>query len=114
MRNPAALCTLLLLSACTAPPLAAERISLFRSLDSRQCSGGGTTPQTLAERLRAGGVEVLGVSCGVDGRMRPAMCGAGDGRIAIIEVAADQRARAEALGFAPLERLPDAQRVPCR
>ena len=68
---------------------------------------------TLLGQLAPAGVEVISSSCGTDGRMRIAMCGAADGRIGIFEVPARNADAAAALGFAPLSRLPSAQVVPC-
>jgi hypothetical protein len=58
-------------------------------------------------------VPVLAVGCGTDGRMRPMVCGAADGRIAIIEIPAEHLAAADRLGFKPLTALPAARRLPC-
>jgi hypothetical protein len=83
-------------------------------MGSVQCEGGGTPPAEWERRLAAAGVRPVASGCGVDGLMRPAVCGAPDGRIFIVEVRADQAPAAAALGFAPLANLPDAARAPCR
>ena len=79
-----------------------------------QCEGGGTPLPELARDLRDAGIPVLASTCGSDGRMRPAACGRGDGRIGIFEIPASAAAAAEAKGYAPLARLPDAEESPCR
>jgi len=114
LRRLAALACLplaLLLPACAG--VAAPPLEVYQSLGSRQCERGGRTPAELAELLRAAGVPVQAVGCGHDGRMRPMVCGAADGRIAIIAIPAEQLATAEQLGFWPLSALPDARRLPC-
>ena len=91
----------------------AASVTLFKPLGTRQGEAGGPTPDSLAQALREGGVTVQLMSCGHDGRMRPAVCGAADGRLVIVDVPADQQARAESLGWRPLSGLPDAVRRPC-
>ena len=95
--------------AAEAPPL-----SVAISLGTRQCAAGGQQPEDLARRLTESGVRVLAQTCGTDGRMRPAMCGAADGRLAIFEIPAAQWTAAQALGYVRLDTMPDAQREPCR
>jgi hypothetical protein len=87
--------------------------SMFISLGSLQCTGGGTSLPVLRAELEAAGVPVLAASCGSDGLARPAVCGIGDGRIAIMEFAQLDVAAATALGYAPLSLLPDASAGPC-
>ena len=87
---------------------------VFKSLGSVQCSRGGADPASLARQLTDAGVAVRNSACGSDGRMRAAMCGANDGRIAIFEVDSADLAAAARLGFAPLANLPEAQVSPCR
>lgn len=91
-----------------APPL-----KVWRSLGSLQCSGGGTPVAALREQLTAAGVVVLASACGSDGRMRAAMCGRPDGRIAVFDIAAGDAARAAAAGFQPLSALPEAVLQAC-
>jgi hypothetical protein len=98
-------------AACAAEP---PPLSVAISLGTRQCAAGGQQPEDLARRLRESGVQVLAQTCGSDGRMRPAMCGAADGRLAIFEIPAAQWAAAQALGYVRLDSMPDAQREPCR
>jgi hypothetical protein len=98
-------------SACTT---VAAPVWIAQSLGSRQCEDGGRTPQAMAQALRDAGIGVLAVACGHDGRMRPAVCGGPDGRLALVEIAGEQRERAQALGWVPLAGLPEAQRQPCR
>ena len=105
------------------PPLAAllgvcgtiapPPVAVYQSLGSRQGEGGGRTPAALAKALRAAGIPVRAVRCDSDGRMRPQVCGAPDGRLAVIDVPAEHQAAAEAMGFRPLATLADARRTPC-
>jgi D-arabinose 1-dehydrogenase-like Zn-dependent alcohol dehydrogenase len=100
--------------AAPAPESVSTPMAVAHSLGSRQCEAGGTTPQALAERLREAGVSVATWGCGHDGRMRPAVCGAGNGQIAVLEIDPAQLAQARQLGFTPLVDWPDARRQPCR
>lgn len=65
-----------------------------------------------AELARAG-VKPLQAACGNDGRVYPSTCGAPDGRIVIVTVAASDVERARSVGFAPLSQLPEAVKTPC-
>ena len=68
---------------------------------------------TMIGQLSDGGVPVLDASCGTDGKMYIAVCGAADGRIGIFDVAEDKLPAAATLGFAPLRDLPEATRTAC-
>ena len=92
---PFALLPLVFFSACST---VAAPVALFKPLGTRQCESGGPAPEAVAQVLRDAGVAVAAVACGHDGRMRPAVCGAADGRLVIVDVPVDQQARAEALG----------------
>lgn len=106
--------TSLILGACadlrTAP---APGISVYKYVGSKQCNGGGVRLETMMRQLSTAGVPVMNVSCGTDGRMYPAMCGAPDGRIGILEIPESKVNAAAALGFAPLSNLPDASKTVC-
>jgi hypothetical protein len=97
-------------AACTT---VAAPVAVVRSLGTRQCEAGGTTPAALAQKLRDAGLSPLAPGCAHDGRMRPAVCGAPDGRLALVEIPHAQLARAQALGFVALSTLPEARREPC-
>lgn len=101
-------------SACISDPKPPGSVSVYKSLGSLQCGAGGASVDTLEAQLRAAGVAVRATACGTDGRMRPAVCGAPDGRIGIFDVPASQRRQALAQGYSLLASLPDAQRVACR
>lgn len=103
-----------MLAACGGRAAAPDTIALYVSIDSVQCEGGGTAPAEWERRLAAAGVRPVSTGCGVDGMMRPAVCGAPDGRIFIVDVPAAQAPAAAALGLARLNKLPDAARTPCR
>jgi hypothetical protein len=90
-----------------------EVVAVWKSLGSRQCSGGSTSVESLASQLRQAGVAVHAAACGHDGRMRPAVCGQPDGRIGLFDIAAADLDRATALGFRPRAGLPDATALPC-
>lgn len=89
------------------------RINVYKYVGSKQCSGGGTPLATMMRQLSDAGIPAMSVSCGVDGRIYPAMCGAADGRIGILEVPEAKASAAAALGFAPLSSLPEASRTVC-
>lgn len=117
MRNTfSSLLVLIPLAACAAgntAGAAVEKISMARNTGAVQCEGGGLTLQETERQLADAGVQVLSISCGHDGRMRPMMCGRGDGSLHIVEIPASQAAKAETLKFIPLSRLPEAKRRPC-
>lgn len=92
----------------------AAPVAVVKSLGGRQCEGAGTNPAALGQALRQAGLQVLAEGCAHDGRMRPAVCGAPDGVMALFEIPADQLQKAEALGYAALASLPDARRQVCR
>lgn len=96
-----------------APGQAASAVSVYLSLGSRQCQEGGRTVSEVQKLLTDAGVRVLSSSCGTDGMAYPAVCGAPDGRIAILEVPADQVEAARKAGFSLLSQRPRAQRQPC-
>lgn len=89
------------------------RSSVYKYVGSVQCGGGGTPLSAMMRQLSEGEVPVLDVSCGTDGKMYMAVCGAADGRIGIFDVAEAELPAAAALGFAPLRNLPGATRTAC-
>ncbi len=88
-------------------------VSVVKSTGSVQCTGGGRTLAALQAELTGAGVSVSGASCGHDGMIRPAVCGATDGTVGIFEVPAAQRAQAEALNFTLLSAAPATVRSAC-
>lgn len=88
-------------------------LEVYRTLGSKQCEGGGKTSVQLRAELEAARVVVKEMHCGRDGRMHPAMCGAGDGKIAIFLIDARDLERARSAGYAPLTDLPEARREQC-
>lgn len=103
------------LNACsTFEPASTEpRVSVYKYVGSVQCKGGGTPLSAMMRQLSDGGIPVLDVSCGTDGRMYPAVCGAADGRIGILAVPEARVAAAKTLGFLPLSSLPEARKTMC-
>ena len=95
-------------------PSSQTTVRVFKSTGSVQCAEGGTDLSTFARQLEQAGLKVLSSACGSDGRMRAAMCGAADGRVAIFELSSADAQASSLLGFAPLSKLPDAQVVPCK
>lgn len=105
-----------LLQGCVGTPVSPpqERVSIYKSLGSAQCQpSSGVSMAVLQRQLEAADVKILSSSCGSNGRIYPAMCGAPDGRIAIFEIPPAQLSKTTALGFAPLSDLPDATRTAC-
>lgn len=101
-----------LLAACTSTPSAAA-LRVVRATGGRQCEGGGLAVDAMRRQLEAAGVRVLNAQCATDGRMRPAMCGAPDGRLGVFEIAAAGQAAAAAQGFQPLAEDAGVRVVPC-
>lgn len=113
------LALLVTLSGCAAPAPSAsgpggDVVKVFKNRGALQCEGRGTPPEAMRAELERAGVRVQASACGSDGRMRPAVCGAGTGEINLFDIAAADLPGAQALGFAPLSQLRDAQAVPCR
>ena len=107
------------LSACAAHAPASspagDVVKVFKSRGAVQCEGRGTAPKAMRAELERAGVRVQASACGSDGRMRPAVCGAGTDEINLFDIAAADLPRAQALGFAPLPQLKgEAQAAPCR
>lgn len=88
-------------------------VNVYKYVGSKQCSGGGTPVEKMMRQLSEAGIPVINVNCGTDGRMYPAMCGAPDGRIGILEVLEAKVSATGALGFAPLSNLPEARKTVC-
>ena len=89
-------------------------VRVFKTTGSVQCAEVGSDLATFARQLEEAGLKVISSACGSDGRMRAAMCGAPDGRLAIFEVSSADAQLSAKLGFSPLSKLPDAQVVPCK
>ena len=104
-----------ILNACASFPDAAmaPRASVYKYVGSVQCKAGGTPLSAMMRQLSDAGIPVLDVSCGTDGRMHITMCGAADGRIGIFEIAEAKLSAAAALGFGPLDSLPEASKTVC-
>lgn len=98
----------------TAPPTAAaDRLVVYQSLGRRQCEAGGETPATLAAQLNSNGIEATPAGCARDGMGYITVCGAGDGVLGLLDIAAADAAAAAKAGFRPFSDLPDAGRQPC-
>lgn len=107
---------LVLTAIALAPAHAAEpTVQIFKARGSIQCEpGSGTAPETMRKVLEKAKIPVQSVSCGVDGLMHVAMCGAEDAGILIFHIAAHHTQAAAALGFKTLRELPNAQTIPCQ
>lgn len=92
-------------------PMTLLPATVYKSLGSVQCTGGGTTLAGIQKQLTDAGVTVLTSSCGTDGLASPAVCGAGDGKIAIFDIPPPQLSAALALSFGNLTSLPDAKKT---
>jgi len=81
-------------------------VLVWKSLESRQCEGGGKSLQSIEELARSAGVQVRAGSCGSDGLSHVAVCGGSDGRIAILDIPQSQSALAFSAGFPSVSGLP--------
>ena len=89
-------------------------VAVYMSLGTRQCeSSGGRSVAEVRKTLADAGIRVLAATCGTDGFAYPAVCGAPDGRIAILDVPAEQAGAAVKLGFRLLSDRPGATRSGC-
>lgn len=107
-------CTLLAGCTCRLKDPPTNGIRYYKSLGSVQCTGGGKSIGELEQELLVSGITVTQTTCGDDGNMHAAVCGAPDGRIGIFEIDPAQARAASVLGFAPLAALPAAAEVPCK
>lgn len=103
----------LTLTSCSYAGPSPESALVYQYIGSKQCEGGGTAVDTMVRKLEQASIQVTDTQCGNDGRMYAAMCGAPDGRIAILEIPAAKVTAATALGFAPLNSLPGATKTVC-
>jgi hypothetical protein len=105
-----------LLAACASEPAVSDvaRLRVAKSLGAVQCTPGGLNVADLSKQLAVAGVKSRAGSCATDGRMHAAMCGASDGRLGVVEIAAADLKAAEALGFRPLDQWRGAAAVPCK
>ena len=104
-------------TASAAPATVKPPVTVARALGTQQCGDQphAATAELLLKALRGAGVDAQALRCGHDGRMRPQVCGAPDGRLAVVDVPAAQVDAAKAQGFEPLlARWPDARSEPCR
>jgi len=88
-------------------------MSVFKGQGGEQCKPDPLNLDAMQSQLVAANVEVRAVSCGTDGLVNAAVCGAPTGRIGIFDIPATQLAAARSAGFAPLSDLPEAKKVPC-
>jgi hypothetical protein len=109
-------CLLVSLASCATvrPAPTVPTATVVKYLGSTQCQGGGLTLAQVQDQLTAAGVPVVRMACGHDGRVHPAVCGAGDGRLAIAVIPAAQLTRATDMGFLPVAKLPDHGETPCK
>lgn len=89
------------------------RVSVYKYVGSVQCKGGGMPLATMMRQLSDAGIPALNVSCGRDGKIYPAVCGAADGHIGVLEVPEVKVSAAQSLGFRQLSDLPEATKVAC-
>jgi len=103
------------LSACAnlEHPPTEPHVSVYKYIGSKQCKGGGTPLAAMMRQLSDAGIPAMNASCGTDGRLYPAMCGAADGHIGILEVPEAKVSAVGAFGFAPLSSLPQASKTVC-
>lgn len=88
-------------------------VGVFKSSGSIQCTGGGVSLAAMEGQLNAAGITVSAKSCGNDGQVYAAVCGAPDGRIGIFDIPQAKLQAAAAAGFAPLSSIPGAARTGC-
>ncbi|WP_143186872.1 hypothetical protein [Microbulbifer donghaiensis] len=85
---------------------AEELIWVFRASGSRQCEGGGMSPEESSGKLTSNGVIVQESSCGVrTDRMYAAVCGGPTGDILLHLIEKDALDAALELGFDPADQI---------
>lgn len=107
----------LLLAACetTKPgPAQLTYTQVYANTGAVQCEGGGASVPDMAQQMRDEGIAVEMASCGNDGLVRTAVCGAPDGSIGVFVIPQADYQEALQLGYESFERLPDASVHPCK
>ena len=89
-------------------------VQVAKSRGAVQCGERGVAPEAMRKMLEGAGMRVQAARCGSDGRMHAAVCGGATGELNVFDIHQDDLARAQALGFAPLASMRDAEVVPCR
>ncbi len=105
----------LLLQGCSGTAESAAS-RFYKPTGSLQCSASVSTRRHLdaeVAALEAGGAKVEARSCGVDGKMRPAVCGAPNGDIFLVTLDAAAAPLAQRRGFRPAGEVPQAQVASC-
>ncbi len=72
---------------------------MSKSLQSTQCENSGIEISTLKQELMEKSINVYSEAIGNDGVMRPQVCGAPDGKIAIFSISYSKLKDAQNLGF---------------
>lgn len=111
LAGPALALVVALAGCATEPPV--PRVWVARSAGTLQCETRAPDVARLTRELQAAGVEPRQVQCGQDGRMRPMMCGAPDGRLVAFLLRAQDVEAAQRAGFAPVANMPGARLSPC-
>lgn len=94
-----------ILTACASLPDAAARVEVQRHDGSRQCYGGGISPEAMQAQLH--GIRVYAARKDVlHGMAFAAVCGGGTPNINVYTIAADDLALAEQRGFQLLKQQP--------
>ncbi|WP_130802270.1 hypothetical protein [Acinetobacter ihumii] len=76
-----------------------KQIQVAKSLQGKQCEQQALNISELKQQLEVQHIHIYTESVGHDGMMRPQVCGAPDGKIAIFNIDQKQLAQAQALGF---------------
>lgn len=102
------------LAARPAPPPTTHLVKIYKYQGSLQCQGGGLSLKQMRQQLLRAGIKAVKSSCGVDGMIYPAVCGAPDGKINIFTINSKSLVKAQSQGFDLLKNLPDAQSTNCK
>lgn len=89
-------------------------VQVYANTGAVQCAGGGANVVDMAQQMRDQGVRVQMASCGHDGLLRTAVCGAPEGSIGVFVIPQADFHQATQLGFVPFAQLPDARVQPCK
>src|SRR5207249_11962458 len=104
-------------AACAAQEIgraSAQTIKVYKNTGAVQCGTAGVSVEVMEETLTMNGIEVLSHSCGYDGYLRPAVCGAGTGLINVYEIETQFLQKAIDLGFGEIGKLREYRKTPCR
>ena len=88
-------------------------VEVFKYVGSKQCQGGGTNLDAMADQLMNAGIVPISLACGSDGLTRSSQCGSDDGNINIFEISTTNLNGALFMGYRRLSDLGEPSKAAC-